>query len=225
MHAPSAPATAHERQVPVQAPPQQIPCSQKPELHIAGALQVAPRGKRPQLVPLQVLGDAQSAVVAQVVRQAPAPHAKGAQLVAVAVWQVPVPLHVRAGVNVVPAHVAATHCVPAPYSRQAPLPLQAPSVLQAAVPRSAHWFSGSCPAVTLVQVPTVPASAHDWQVPPQAVPQQTPCAQKPDTHSPPAPHATPVDFLAQLPPMQVNGATQSASTVQVLRQAPAPPQA
>ena len=131
----------------------------------------------------------------------------------------PVPLQVRAGVTVDPVHVAAAHCAPAPYRRQAPLPLHMPSVLQLATPRSAHWFSGSAPAATLVHAPTVPASAHDWQVPPHAESQQTPCAQKPDRHSPPAPQATPAAFLAQLPPMQVNGATQSALTVQVVRQA------
>ena len=75
VHVPRVPATAHERQVPVQAPMQQTPCSQNPELHWAGAVQVAPIGSRPQLMPLQVLGDAQSAVVVQVVRQAPVPHA------------------------------------------------------------------------------------------------------------------------------------------------------
>lgn len=48
--------------------------------------------------------------------------------------------------------------------------------------------------------------------------QQTPCAQKPDRHSPPTPQATPAAFWAQLPPMQVKGATQSAFTVQVVRQ-------
>jgi hypothetical protein len=51
---------------------------------------------------------------------------------------VPVPLQVRAGVNVVPEQVAAAHCVPAAYSRQAPAPLHMPSVLQAGAPRSAH---------------------------------------------------------------------------------------
>ena len=95
-------------------------------------------------------------------------------------------------------------------------------MLQAGVPRSEHWFSGSAPLGTLVQVPTVPASAQDWQVAPQAVMQQTPWAQTPDTHSPPPPQATPVAFLAQLPPMQVNGATQSALTVQVFLHAAEP---
>jgi hypothetical protein len=217
------PATAHERQVPVQAPMQQTPCSQKPELHCAGALQVDPTGSRPQLVPVQVLGDAQSAVVVQVVRQAPpVPQAKGAQLDAVTVWQVPVPLQVRACVKVVPVQVGIAHCVPAAYSRQAPAPLQEPSVLQAVAPRSAHWFSGSVPFCTMVQVPTVPVSAHDWQVPPHAVMQQTPCAQKPEPHSPLAPQATPTPLRAQLLPMQVNGATQSASTAQVALHAPEP---
>jgi len=75
LQAPRLPATAHDRQVPVQVPPQQTPCSQKPELHWAGAAQLAPRGSSPQLLALQVLGDAQSAVVAQVVRQTPVPHA------------------------------------------------------------------------------------------------------------------------------------------------------
>jgi len=72
---PSAPATAQERQVPVQAPVQQIPCSQNPELHWAGAVQAALIGSRPQLVPEQVFGEAQSAVVPQVVRHAPLPQA------------------------------------------------------------------------------------------------------------------------------------------------------
>ena len=43
-------------------------------------------------------------------------------------WQVPVPLQVRAGVNVDPVQPAATQVVPVAYRRQAPAPLQAPSV-------------------------------------------------------------------------------------------------
>jgi len=133
-----------------------------------------------------------------------------------------VPLHVRAGVEVVPEQVAPTHWVPAAYRRQAPLPLHMPSVLQAGAPRSAHWFSGSAPLGTLVHVPTVPVIAHEVQVPVHAVMQQTPCAQKPEPHSPPLPQVTPIAFLAQLPPMHVNGATQSASTEQVVLHAVGP---
>ena len=71
------------------------------------------------------------------------------------------PLQVRADVSVEPVQLAAAHWVPAPYRRQAPAPLQNPSVPQAAAPLSVHWFSGSCPAGTLVQAPTVPDKAHD----------------------------------------------------------------
>jgi hypothetical protein len=56
----------------------------------------------------------------------------------VTVLQVPVPLHVRAGVNVEPVHVAATQVVPAAYRRQPPLPLQVPSVPQLGAPASSH---------------------------------------------------------------------------------------
>jgi hypothetical protein len=83
-------------------------------LHSVSPPHVAPIGLRPQLPVLQTLGDAQSAAVEHDTLHAPVPHAYGAQLDEVAVWQVPVPLHVRAGVNVVPEHAAATHCVPAP---------------------------------------------------------------------------------------------------------------
>jgi hypothetical protein len=224
LQAPTEPATAQERQVPAQAVSQQTPCAQLPELHSAPPVHAAPIDFRPQLPLLQELGEAQSAAVEHVILHAPEPHAYGAQVDEVTVWQVPVPLQVRAGVKVDPVQVAATQVVPAAYRRHAPAPLHWPSVLQAAVPRSAHWLSGSVPNGTLVQVPTVPASAHDWQVPPQAVPQQTPCAQLPVRHSPPAPQATPLAFLAQLPPMQVKGATQWASVVHVVRHA-VPPQA
>ena len=65
---------------------------------------------------------------------------------AVVVWQVPVPLQVRAGVNVDPEQLCATQIVPLAYSRQAPPPSQAPSVPQVEAPLSAHWPRGSAPA-------------------------------------------------------------------------------
>ena len=114
VQAPGVPARAQDWQVPVQAVAQQIPCSQKPELHSPAAAQVAPIGLRPQLPLLQTLGDAQSAAVVQVVLHAPVAAGVGRAADVVAVWQVPVPLQVRAGVNVVPVQVAAAHCVPAP---------------------------------------------------------------------------------------------------------------
>jgi hypothetical protein len=62
--------SAHDRQVPVQAPAQQIPCSQKPELHSPGAAQVVPTGFLPQLPAMQLLGELQSADDPHDIRQA-----------------------------------------------------------------------------------------------------------------------------------------------------------
>src|SRR5262245_60230779 len=112
------------------------------------------------MLPRQTLGDRQSVLLVQVVRQTPVPQANGLQLDDVTVWQTPLPVQVRAGVNVDPLHAEATHGVPLTYSRQAPAPLQVPSLPQESTSAGAHWLSGSCPAATLVQVPRVPASAH-----------------------------------------------------------------
>lgn len=95
---------------------------------------------------------------------------------------VPIPLQVRAGVNVDPLQVAAMHTVPAACSRQAPAPLQKPSWAHVLAAAGAHWFSGSSPFGTLVQAPAVPGRAHDWQTPVHAVAQHTPCAQTPIAH-------------------------------------------
>ena len=135
------------------------------------------------------------------------------------------PLQVRADVSVEPVQLAATHCVPAAYRRQAPMPLQVPSLPQPAAPASVHWFSGSAPLGTLVQVPSVPATAHDRHVPVQAPMQQKPCSQKPVLHWAGAVQATPTGSRPQLVPEQVFGDAQSAVVPQVVRQAPLVPQA
>jgi hypothetical protein len=75
---------------------------------------------------------------------------------------------------------------------------------------------------TFVQAPTVPASAQDWQVPAQPLLQQTPWAQNPVPHSVLPPQATPIPFLAQLPPTQKKEVTQSVSTVHEVLQTPVP---
>jgi hypothetical protein len=62
---------------------------------------------------MQTLGETHCVLVVQVVRQVPAPpQVYAPQVVEVVVWQVPLPLQVRAGVNVVPEQVEATHTVP-----------------------------------------------------------------------------------------------------------------
>ena len=70
------------------------------------------------------------------------------------------------------------------------------------------------------QVPFVPVSAQDMQVPVQAALQQTPCAQWVEPQSESAVQAEPGPFLPQLPPMQKFPVEQSASTVQVVLQTP-----
>ena len=139
MQVPSVPDRAHDRQVPVHAPAQQIPCSQKPELHSLAAAQVAMIGFLPQLPLMQVLGALQSPLPVHDVRQAPfVPHRYGSQVLGVPARQLPVPLHVRTGVNVTPEHVDAAHIVPAAYSRQPPVPSHVPSVPQLGAPLSVH---------------------------------------------------------------------------------------
>jgi hypothetical protein len=109
--------------------------------------------------------------------------------------------------------------------RQAPLPLQVPSLPHEVAPPSVHWLAGvgSCPAGTFEHVPALPVSAQDRQVPVHAVAQHTPCAQLPELHSAAAVHAAPLGFLPQLIIAQVLGATQSALVAQVVRQAPPVP--
>ena len=133
------PGSAHERQVPAHAVAQQTPCSHRFELQSAAAAHAVPIGLRPQLPVTQLFGLVQSPDDVHDERQAaPAPHTYGSHDDADVVWQVPVPLQVRAGVNVDPVQVAAAQVVPAAYSRQPPVPSQNPSVPQLGMPLSAH---------------------------------------------------------------------------------------
>jgi hypothetical protein len=133
---------------------------------------------------------------------------------------VPPPLQVRAGVHVEPLQLAAAHTVPLAYRRHAPAPSHAPSCPQLAAPSSAHWLSGSAPAGTLMHCPSLPAIAHDRQLPPHAVAQQTPSTQKPDAQSLAAPQGAPGGFGPQLPFTHAAPPTQSALLAQSARQAP-----
>jgi hypothetical protein len=80
---------------------------------------------------------------------------------------------------------------------------------------------GGIPAEIAVQVPTMPETAQLEQPSVQALLQQTPSVQMPETQSPAALHISP---LASLSPqwlfcwMQVTPAAQSALLVQVPRQ-------
>jgi hypothetical protein len=118
MQVPSEPAIAHDEQLLVQVVAQQTPCWQcaAEATHWLSAVQAAPCDRRPQLlvVVLQVFGDAQSVVAAQVVLQAfsVVSHANGVQSDELTVLQTPVPSQVRAGVNVEPEQLCAAQTVP-----------------------------------------------------------------------------------------------------------------
>jgi hypothetical protein len=71
------------------------------------------------------------------------------------------------------------------------------------------------PAGTGEQVPTCPARLQDWQLPAQAVAQQTPWAHAPLLHSVAAAHPAPLALRPQEPFTQAAGATQSASDAHV----------
>jgi len=135
-----------------------------------------------------------------------------------------VPLQVRAGVKVVPLHVAVAHTVPVPYSRQPPFPSQVPSVPQLGAPLSVHWPSGSWPTGTSVQVPALPDRAQERQVPVQLELQHTPCWHRPESHSAAPPHTAPSGFFEHTPPLHTLGETQSVFEPQVVRQVPLIPQ-
>jgi hypothetical protein len=107
-------ALAQVRQVPEQVVAQQVPWAQIPELHSPPAAQVDPFGLLPQLVPTQMLGEAQSPVTVQVVLQTllVASQPKGSQSDVVTVRQTPAPSHVRGGVSVDPTQLPAAHVVP-----------------------------------------------------------------------------------------------------------------
>jgi hypothetical protein len=218
---PRLPASAHDVQIPVQAPAQQTPCWHEPEAHSVPAAQSVPLTFLPQIVPLQTLPPEQSALVVQAVRHVPAvPQEYGSQPCCEPRTHMPAPSQRPGSVAVTPVQAGGMHCVPDANRRQAARPLHIPSLPQVEAPWSAHWPSGSLPSGTLVQVPTLPGTLHERQVPVQAAPQQTPCSQKPELHSGPPPHAAPIGFLPQLLLMQLLGATQSASVVQMVRQRP-----
>jgi hypothetical protein len=115
--------------------------------------------------------------------------------------------------------VPAAQTVVVPYSWHLPVPSHLPLVLQLLAPLSVQVAEGSAPpAVTGLQVPALPATAQDMQVPVQVVAQQTPCWQRLVAHSDPDEHEVPFGFNEQLPALHTVGETQSASALHVVLQ-------
>ena len=142
-HVPALPETLQAWQVLQELELQQTPSTQLSLVKQSVlAVQACPRRF---LVPQtlvsgsQMSGDRQSVSAEQADLQAVVPLQRyGTQLLLVAAWQPPLPSQVRPEVSVEPAagQIGAAQEVPAAYSRQAPLPLQKPSVLQLALPAS-----------------------------------------------------------------------------------------
>jgi hypothetical protein len=208
------PVSEQDMHVPRQAVWQQTPCSQKLLAHSEAAPHALPSGLRPQLLALQTLPAVQSAPVEQVARQLEPPHTYGAQDCMAPGPQLPTPSQRPASVAVEPEHVGDAHAKPGAYRRQAPAPLQEPSVPQVDGPASAHWFKGSWPAATGVHTPFVPAIAQELQMLVQALAQQTPCWQKPLAHSLVVVQSTPFTFLPQMVPLQTLPVVQSLLVAQ-----------
>jgi hypothetical protein len=195
VHVPAGPLAeaAQDMQVPVQVVAQQTPWAQMPLPHSGPVAQAAPFDLSPHEPLLQVAKGAQSALVAQVALQALVPQANGKQEVDAGVTQVPVPSQVEPAVKVVPlaGQAAAAQAVPC-WNFSHPPAWHLPSVPQPVAPWSTQVPAGSGPEATAVQRPIDPAMAHDWQVPVQAVVQQTPCSQFPDPHSGSAEQKAPI---------------------------------
>jgi hypothetical protein len=132
------------------------------------------------------------------------PQTNGVQATVPGVAQAPAPLHEAAGVNALPTQEAPAHKTFVAACWQVPLALQRP-VLPQVLPFGAQPARGAeVPAATFVQVPALPATLQDWQVPQALLAQQTPSAQKPEPHSLVVVQVAPRAFLAtQLPPTPV----------------------
>jgi hypothetical protein len=102
-----------------------------------------------------------------------------------------VPLHIDAAYAVPVEQLAAWQTVVASYSRQAPAPSHVPSVPQVDAACAEQSLRRSVPASALMQVPRLLVDEQVWQVPLQAVWQQTPSTQNPLAQSPPTAQAVP----------------------------------
>ena len=176
---------------------QQYPCAQKPESHSVAIVHAVPVGFNVQLPALQMLGATQSASAVHVVRHAVPPvlQVYFPHEPVVGAAHAPAPSHRRAGVNVEPLQVAAAHTVLLTYLRQAPAPLQVPSLPQVDAAAIGHCDAtrGAAPAAIGEHVPTFPVRVHAPQPPSHALSQQTPLMQNPLAHWLPDVHEVPSD--------------------------------
>jgi len=206
----------------VQTMSQHTLCWQVFDAHSVFSVHAAPSTLRPHSVPLQTLPVEQSMLSRQLTRQVPVlPHMYAPQDTLPAGAQVPAPSQCQGAVPfAVPVvQVASLQMVAFEYISHPPAPSQKPSAPQVSRPLSAHWPSGSLPAGTAVQAPSLPGTAHDMQLPVHIPLQHTPCWQLVELQSSPVVHVAPSGFLPQLPLLHTLPAAQSALAAHVFRQA------
>ena len=147
---PTLPVRLQAWQAPAQAELQQTPSTQKPLVHAALPLQVAPLLGRMQVPPMQNWPVAQPVLTPEhMPRQAVAPQVNGAQGIGVGGGQLPKPSHVAAGVAlfVVVLHEAAPQVVPLPGRIQLPVVvLQVPGLQ---IPFTGHVLLQQTPITQL----------------------------------------------------------------------------
>ncbi len=216
-------ALAQLWQVPQAALPQQVPSTQLPDPHSLPALQAAPSAFFPQVPPPHTPIE-QSSSPLQVCRQAFAAPSQvnGAQGCVSLGGQLPLPSQNAASDSWLPppGQETARQMVLVPHRRQAPSPLQRPSLPQLLSSEGAQPPCGSLPpAGTLLQAPSDPGTAQLRQLWPQVELQQTPSTQKPEVHSAPSPQALPLALVPQRPlPSQRLGGWHWVSSVHDVKQ-------
>src|SRR6185436_13888375 len=116
---------------------------------------------------------------------------------------VPRPLQVLAGIMLPPAQLESLQTVPAAYFEQPPCPLQSPDRPQVSCFSATHWpCTSGLPSATGWHSPILPGWLQLTQAPVQARLQQTPSAQKPESHSVVSLQVAPSGFCPQLPATQ-----------------------
>jgi hypothetical protein len=175
-----------------------------------------------QLDAVQALPSAQSASVAQLVRQPFVSHAYGAHVPDGGDPQDPIPLQVAAGVKVEPAHEAVWQVASFPTNplhASAFLPSQARPTQTSAVPAT-HAARAPCGApTTAVHVPEDPTPSQASHCPVQARSQQTPSTQASEPHSALVVHDVPGSF-AHVPFLTVVAQELPGSHLPALQQTP-----
>ncbi len=194
-------ALEHATQLAPQLESQQTPSTQKPLVHSAASPHGAPSADlATHLPPEHHAVDTQSAADAQLVLQAVVPQTYGEHEVVAPPPQVPVDVQVPSAVCTPDAQDPATQMVPVGCLWHPPLPSQKPLVPHVDAACATHSLSGSVPAPTAPQTPSLPpplrAAVHATHRPVHAALQHTPSTQLPDAHALAVAHAAPLAALA-----------------------------